>query len=395
MVPFGSTDIFYYRGVAKGEIEQSVNPYKGGFKKDILFINMPAKRPLTTPVMYPPIWLQFNKVLYSISPTNEYLSIYVYKFFALVFALLSYLIIKKGINKTTANIFILNPIVLFEFATNAHLDSYLIFLTTASIVMFLKNKFVKSVLILFVANMIKFTAALPLAFYYIYDFLSHRKLKGRLRAIGTFEVTTTIGFLFVFLSYKPYWFGAKTLEGISKQADWPYNTLFERLVFTKLNPALYVFGGRYNAQSFRDMWLMLVLIGFSIICLHILKNLNLSSMKDLFKLIKLKFSITKNSAIFYSGFLLFIFPTIMIRSFLPWYLMWGGVFFMFSKFKYKFEVLALQTLILAIYYPTVYLMGHFNVSTGHPIYSYLVSTEIILTTVTLYFLFKSKVKIIS
>lgn len=393
MVPFGSTDIFYYRGVAKGEIEQSINPYKGGFVKEINIIESewgPLK-----PVMYPPIWLQLNKVIYSLSPVNEYLSIYMYKLSAGIFALLTYLVIKKGATENIANMFILNPLVLFEFFTNAHLDAYLIFLMVSSIVLFLKNQFAKSTLLLFVASMVKFTAVFPLPFYHIYDFLSNKKLRGRLKSVSTFLATTTLGALLIVTSYKPYWFGPKTLEGISKQADWPFNTIFERLVFTKLNPFLYFAGGKYNYSSFRDIWLALVFVGLGVSGVHILKNLKLKNLNKVLKIVKTDFSITQNSAIFYSGLLLLVFPTIIMRSFLPWYLIWSGVFFMFAKFKYKFEVIAAQTLILSIYYPTVYLMGHFNVSTGNPFYPYLVTTEILLTLTTLYLLFKSKVKIIA
>lgn len=392
-VPFGSTDIFYYRGVAKGEIELNINPYKGGFYKDIKFLNQPTGA--LKAAMYPPTWLQYNKILYSLSPINECMSMYIYKFSSLIAILLTYFIIKKNYKAQLANIFVLNPLILFEFVTNAHLDVYLTLLTVLSIVFLTKNKISRSAISLFAASMVKFTAVLPLAFYHIYNFLKKSNWKSRFNAIFLFLTTTSVGIIFIVLNYKPYWFGPKTLDGISKQSDWPFNTIFERLVFTKLNPALYFFNGKYNAQSFRDIWLILVFIGLLILGTHIIKNLNLKSKKDILDVLKLNFSITKNSAIFYSGFLLLIFPTIMMRSFLPWYLIWSTTYFIFSKFKYKYEVIGIQTLILAIYYPAVYLMGHFNVSTGLPIYNYLVGAEIILTISTLYMLFISKIKVIN
>src|SRR3989344_3654077 len=126
ILPFGSTDIFYYRGLAKAEIEQNINPYKGGFYKQIEILDI-IQGPLGE-TMYPPVWLQVNKQIYKIAPKNEIISIYIYKLFALISFLVSYFLIKKFSDQKNAIIFATNPLILFELLTNAHLDIYLILL---------------------------------------------------------------------------------------------------------------------------------------------------------------------------------------------------------------------------------------------------------------------------
>lgn len=388
---FTTTDIFYYKGVAKGEIEKNINPYKGGFEKDISFINVDGE-PMDKPVMYPPGFIQINKVIYKASPQNEFLLMYTYKLFATLTFLLTFYLIKKYYSTKIATAFVLNPLFLFEFVANAHLDVYFIFFITVSILLLLKNKTYISIYSLFLASLIKFNAILLVPIYGIYKILKSKKLIQYCTSTGAVLLTILVGISTIVISYRAYWFGKETLLGVSLQADWPYNSLFERIVFTKLNPYLYILDGKYNAQSFRDVWLLLVLLGGAILVINVIKNLEPA--KNIKKLVTLNFSISKNSVLFYSGFLMFIFPIFGLRYFLPWYLTWSAIYFMFSKFKNKNRVLFLQTLILAIYYPAIYLLGHFTLGvTNTKIYNITFILETILLVTITYDLVKQKILI--
>jgi hypothetical protein len=391
-VPFSTTDIFYYRGVAKGEVINTINPYKGGFEKDISLIKLDAS-PMDKPVMYPPGFLQLNKQIFKISVYNEFLSLYVYKLFGLITFLLTYLIIKKFNNVQNAILFALNPLFLFEFITAAHLDVYFIFFITISILLLIKNKAYLSIYSIFAAALIKFNAVLVLPFYILFKAFSYKRFIKKFYSLLISALVCTLGFLTIALFYKPYWLGPKTLHGISLQADWPFNSIFERVVFTKLNPYLYIFNGKYNAQSFRDFWLFLVMVGGIILLTHIMLNIKVKS--NFKKLVKLNFGVTLNSVLFYSGLLMFIFPIFGLRYFLPWYLTWSAIYFIFADFKHKNKVLFIQTLILAIFYPTVFLLGHFtmginNTATNNIRFIF----ELTLFAICFYYLFKSKVKIL-
>ncbi|MBP7859462.1 hypothetical protein KA001_00680 [Patescibacteria group bacterium] len=391
--PFGTTDIFYYRGVAQGEIEKQINPYFGGFSKDLEFLNL--KFDNLSPVMYPPLFLQINKAIYSFSPTNEILSVYLYKFFSLIVFLFCVYLIKRYFDTQTAILFALNPLLLFEFVTNAHLDIYMILFFVLSIVFLKKQKIVFSVYFVFVATLIKFNAILVLPFYALYFLSISENFKNLLVNCLKISIGAISGLLTIVIFYIPYWKGFETLQGISKQADWSFNTLYERLVFTSLNPFLYLFEGKYNYSSFRDIWLILVFIGFTILALHIVINLPFRNLvSSVFTCLRRQgFQLSADSLYFYSGFLLLLFPTLMMRSFLPWYLSWATIFFIFSHFKYKKVVLFLLSLILAIYYPTVYLIGHFNYFQGQVIYyNSLIIVEWLLFSLITYLLFRSKIK---
>ncbi len=387
--PFGTTDIFYYRGVAQGEIEKQINPYFGGFSKNLDFLNL--KFDNLSPVMYPPLFLQINKAIYSLSPTNEFFSIYIYKFFASIVFLFCVYLIKRYFDTQTAILFALNPLLLFEFVTNAHLDIYMILFFVLSAIFLKKQKIVFSVYFVFVATLIKFNAVLILPFYALYFLSISKNFKNLFVNFLKISIGAVFGLLTIIIFYIPYWKGFETLQGISKQADWSFNTLYERLVFTKLNPFLYLFEGKYNYSSFRDIWLILVFIGFTILALHIVINLPFRNLvSSVFS-----FQLSADSLYFYSGFLLLLFPTLMMRSFLPWYLSWATLFFMFSHFKYKKVVLFLLSLILTIYYPTVYLIGHFNYFQGSIYYNWLIGAELLLFLVIFVFLFKSKIEVFS
>lgn len=386
-LPFGTTDIFYYRSVAHGETE-SINPFKGGFTKEIKIINF-KDAPSDKPVMYPPLLLKISSFIYSIAPNNELISIYLYKLFAaLAFIVTGFLILKFfGVDKFTS--FITNPLLLFEFITNAHFDVYLILLIVLSIILIKSNQAIKSIYVLFLMALIKFNGILVAPIYASYLFLNN---KLKLKAFFQILIGTVLGILTFIILYKEYWFGIDTIKGIIDQSAWSYNSLFERLTYSKLNPYKHIMGGTIVGQSFRDNYIYLNVLGLSLLLIHFIKNLHINKkIKANFKLAK----ITLNASIFYSGLVLLVFPTLCLRYFLPWYLSWSIIYFILSDFTFKNKLLITLNLIIPIYYGFISYMMHFNlnITTESP-YNYSVAGQFLVIGIVYYFLFKTKIKIL-
>lgn len=368
--PIGTTDIFYYRGVVKGDIAENINPYFGGFSKEINFLNLKFEN--LSPVMYSPLYLQINKSIYTLSPNNEFLSIYLYKFFALGVFMLCAIIIYKYFGREKTILFIFNPLFPFEFVTNAHLDIYMFLFLILSIIFTIKNKIYFSIISIFLASLIKFNALICLPLFILYYLSTCKNLKQLLGKIAEIFLGVLSGISITAMFYAPYWKGIDTLNGFREQSDWSFNTLIERFTFSPLNPTYHVYK-EWNSKSFVIVWGVFVLIGVCLFAFHFFKNLY-SAVKHK----RIYEFINTNTLFFYSGLMFFLLPALMMRSFLPWYLTWSSLFFIFSEFKNKNKVLFLLTLILAIYYPTVYLIGHFNYFQNNNYYSSLVLIEAIL-----------------
>jgi len=203
MIPFTTSDLFYYMGTGWVDAKYNENPYYVSVKdvKDSLdYEDEILDRTgywQESKVVYGPVWVLFCKVLSALSFGNATLGMYIYKLMAILVHILSCLLIYKITNKEKFTlIYGINPFILFEGLTNGHNDTYLILFILFAIYFLLKKKNIVATLIfLALATAVKYVAIILVPFLTLYYFRN----KTPIKRIG-YSLLCAIPFLIVFAS---------------------------------------------------------------------------------------------------------------------------------------------------------------------------------------------------
>ena len=320
-VPFGSTDVFYYLGAARDEITRGVNPYLGGFSK----IN-PFLTPTTSwsgPIMYPPLWLQINKILWTLSQNFGIIGqVYFYKIFFLTCHLLTAYIISKtrldssrvvqDDSRKVFLIYLLNPLLLFEFATNAHFDALMLLFVSLGLYLIIKNKTALGIAALSTAVLIKYTAILFMPFIILYVLVNSKNLTQLKKTIVDLTAGGFLSLVIAAVSFYPYWIhiGPKIFNGIATQSDWFVNSLFSTLYV----PIIWLYQTATSETipsiSAKYLWVILIIVGATLVVVRILKTL------------RSRTSLAPTVFIELTTLLVVVFLTFTQRSYWPWYATW-------------------------------------------------------------------------
>jgi len=345
-VPFGSTDVFYYLGAARGEITSNINPYLGGFVK----IN-PFHATLffgSGPIMYPPLWLTINKVLWTISaPFGLLGQAYSYKLiFLICHFLTSWLIYKSTKRFDDFILYFFNPLLLFEFVTNAHYDALMLLFIALGIYLILKDKVILGLTSISSAILTKYTAVLFLPFLVMYLTIEAWKHKKLISQISNTLVAGVVSVMLLTISAYPYWTktGVTMLKGITAQSDWFVNSFFATLYvpliwFYKVTTAQNI-----PSVSAKYLWILLIVIGVTILVKRLIPLITRISLTTLFELLTM---------------VVIVFLIFFQRSFWPWYASWAFLPAVFLAKNNKIFKLALIFTFssLAFYIPFVF-FGH-------------------------------------
>ena len=191
MLPWTSSDIFYYMGVGELDGVYGQNPYyvtmqdyyeenKESINDDILEAGAENGWSNTT-VVYGPVAQTIFKVCSMLSFKSVDIAMIVYKLVNLIFHIgtcfLIYKITKKEIFLV---IYGLNPLILIEFLGNVHNDIIMVFVILLSLYFLLKKKnLLCSIICLSIATGIKYVAILLLPVVIIYYFKKEKKLNRR------------------------------------------------------------------------------------------------------------------------------------------------------------------------------------------------------------------------
>ena len=221
VIPFTSSDIFYYLGIGRIDSKYNQNPYYVTIKqfvdknnavndgngtnnvdleKDTVLAKGYENVWSDTTVVYGPVWTLMCRFISGITFGNIDIALLVFKIFNLLAHILScYLIYKITNKKIFAIIYGVNPFVLIEGIANVHNDIYMITLVLSSIY-FLKNKknILLSVIFLALATAIKYFTILILPFVVIYYFRNEKptdRLKKCILYGGIFTVIIGITYL--------------------------------------------------------------------------------------------------------------------------------------------------------------------------------------------------------
>ncbi len=189
MLPWTSSDIFYYMGVGELNSVYGQNPYYVTMEEyyeqnseviqdDTIMQQGVNNYWAETTVVYGPIAQIIFSALTKISFQNIDFCLIIFKFVNVIFHILNcYLIYKITKKLKFVIIYGLNPFVFLEFIGNVHNDIILVFFILLSIYFLIKKKkILLSVLFLAIATGVKYVAILLLPVIVIYHFRKEEKL---------------------------------------------------------------------------------------------------------------------------------------------------------------------------------------------------------------------------
>lgn len=175
MLPFTTSDIFYYIGTGWIDSHYGENPYYTTVKQ--VRMQNPNDEILQRTgvweeqvVVYGPLWTLICKVLSWLSFGNVTLSLYIFKLLSIIIHILSTILVFKITKKKKfAVMYALNPFLLFEMITNVHNDLYLIFFILLSLYFLLKKKnIILTIIFMALATCIKYVSILLIPFLVLY-----------------------------------------------------------------------------------------------------------------------------------------------------------------------------------------------------------------------------------
>lgn len=187
MLPWTSSDIFYYMGVGELDSRYHQNPYYVTMKDyynennidDTIFEQGAKGYWANTTVVYGPMAQLIFKLCTAIAFKNVDISLVVFKLLNLVIHLANCYLIYKLSNKKFAVLYGLNPFILLEFLANVHNDIIVVFFVLLALYMLKRKKIVPSVIFLAIATGIKYFTILLLPVIIIYHFRKEEKLSVR------------------------------------------------------------------------------------------------------------------------------------------------------------------------------------------------------------------------
>lgn len=198
VVPFLSSDIFYYLGIGRLDSTYGQNPYyttikdhievEGNqeiLKQDTVIAQGNINDWSDSTVVYGPVWTLVCKAVGFLSLGNIDWGLFVFKILNVIVHLVNcYLIYKLTNKKMFALIYGLNPFILIEAIASVHNDIYIILFVLASIYFLLKRKNILiSVAFLALATAIKYFAIILLPFIIIYYFRKEKPSKRFIKCI--------------------------------------------------------------------------------------------------------------------------------------------------------------------------------------------------------------------
>jgi len=310
VLPFTSSDIFYYLGIGRLDSTYGQNPYYTTIKEFVEYENnikylendtVLGQGYINTwsdsTVVYGPVWTLICKAISAISFGNIDIGLLVFKLFNVLVHLLNcYLIYKMSNKKIFTLLYGLNPFVLIEGIACVHNDMFVVLFILAALYFFVKRKnLVLSVTFLALATGIKYFAIILLPFLVIYHFRKEKMWKRLGRCIQ-------YGLLFLAVLAIPYLFYVQDLQVLSG--------LF--IQQEKLAKSFYIIIIQYfNEPTLSPTTVNSVLLGgFTIIyfftCVILLNKKEISFRKEMRK----------------ANYFIMAFLFLLITNFQPWYILW-------------------------------------------------------------------------
>ena len=188
ILPWTTSDVFYYMGVGELDAVYGQNPYYVTIEEyyqansdnihDTILEQSATNVWADTTVVYGPVAQLLFKICSFVSLKNVDICLFVFKLLNVIVHIANcYLIYKISGKKKFAIIYGLNPFILFEFIANVHNDIMLVFFVILSIYFITKKKNIYlSILFLACATGIKYFTILLLPVVILYYFKEEKRL---------------------------------------------------------------------------------------------------------------------------------------------------------------------------------------------------------------------------
>ena len=320
VIPFLSSDVFYYLGVGRLDSQYGQNPYYVTIKdfvesednskyleQDTVLAKGYENDWGRTTVVYGPVWTVMCKIVAGISFGNIDIALLLFKLLNVIIHLVNcYLIYKLTGKKLFILLYGLNPYMFIEGIANVHNDIYVVTCILASLYFLLKKKnLIVSIVFLALATAIKYFAILLLPFIIIYYFRD-KKPRERLKKCFIY------GMLFIFIvaiTYLLYIQDTQVLSGIMTQQEKFAKNFYIMLMEYFDIPNL--------VSNVNKVFLISFIIIYFFTCLTLLYK----------KQIKFREEMRKTE------YFLVAFLFLLITNFQPWYIMWLFPLIMWQKKK--------------------------------------------------------------
>ena len=320
VVPFTSSDIFYYLGVGRIDGTYNQNPYYTTIKQFVLHeenvsnllkadtvLLQGYNNPWSdTTVVYGPIWTLICKFVATMSFGNIDIGLVLLKIINVIVHIFNcYLIYKISNKKIFVLLYGLNPFILIEGIACVHNDIFVILFTLLALYFLIKKKnILLSVILLALGAAIKYFTIIILPFIIIYHFRKEKPGKRFLRCIEYGMIFT----ITVFACYLLYIRDFQVFSGLFVQQE-------------KIAKSIYVVIREYFSdipgiieKTTRTLLQMFVIIYF-FTCVVLLNKKEIKLTKEL-----------KTVNYFIMGFIF-----LLITNFQPWYIMWLFPLIMWQK----------------------------------------------------------------
>lgn len=304
MLPWTSSDIFYYMGVGELDAKYNQNPYyvtmreyyiqnEENIEDDILLQGATNYWGNTT-VVYGPIAQLFFKICSLLSMKNITIALFIFKFVNLVIHIAnSYFLYKISGKKKFAVLYGLNPFILIEALANVHNDVIVLFFILVSLYFLLKRKnLLLSIVGLVLATGIKYFTILLLPIIILYHFRTEKRLS--IRFLRCIEYGIIFLILFV-LEYVFYFNDYQILLAMMVQTSRYAKSIYAVLI---------QYGSSLSTQI-RSIVIVIFIVYYFVFCINLLTEKNIK----FYKIIR-KYNI---------ALILFL---LILTNFQQWYLMW-------------------------------------------------------------------------
>lgn len=318
VVPFFSSDVFYYLGVGRLDSKYGQNPYYVTIKdfveegdnshyleQDTVLAKGYENDWGNTTVVYGPIWTFICKIVAGISFGNIDIALLAFKLLNVAIHLVNcYLIYKLTGKRICVLLYGLNPYMFIEGIANVHNDIYVIMFMLASLYFLLKKKnLVFSILCLALATTIKYFSILLLPFIVIYYYKDKNTLE-RLKYCFFYGILFTG---IIAITYLLYIQDINVLSGILTQQEKFAKNFYIILMEYFEIPNLVTTTNKFFLYSF--------IIIYFFTCLTVLFKKEICFRKEFRK----------------AEYFLIAFLFLLITNFQPWYIMWLFPLMMWQK----------------------------------------------------------------
>lgn len=310
VLPFTSSDIFYYLGVGRIDSKYHQNPYYTTIKEFVeqgenskyLQTDKVLEQGYNnywadTTVVYGPVWQLVCKLVAGVSFGNIDFALLIFKLLNVFVHLCNcYLIYKISHKKIFTLLYGLNPLVLIEGIACVHNDIFVVlFMLLALYFLTQKKNLVSTVVFLAISTAIKYFAIILLPFVIIYYFKEEKPLKR-------FEKCIQYGLIFLIVFAIPYIFfvrDAQVLSGLFVQQE-------------KLAKSFYIILNEYfkgpdiSATTVNHILLGAFTIIYFFTCIVLLNK------KEIFLRNEMK----------KANYFVMAFLFLLITNFQPWYVIW-------------------------------------------------------------------------